>query len=273
MTEGGKKKKGLLLPVILLVAGMGLLFYPMVSNYINLVRQRETIAGYKESVENRDAGENEALSAQALAYNGHLKNLGAPLVEYGQLSGEYGAALDVTGTGVMGYITIPKIDVELPIYHGMSEQVLNRAAGHMEGTSLPIGGESTHAVISAHRGLPGAKLFTELDRLEEGDIFFVTTPGGELAYQVDLIQVVLPTELERLNVVEGQDYVTLMTCTPYGINSHRLLVRGARTALTQAEEETIRPVGVSLGTWVMAVSVPALFTLLAVLLFLNRKRR
>lgn len=273
MAACGNKKKGLVLPVILLVLGMGILFYPMVSNYINLIRQREAIAGYKESVENRDEGENERLMEGARAYNEHLRSLGAPLVEYEQLNGEYYGTLDVTGTGIMGYITIPKISVELPVYHGMDDRVLNRAAGHMEGTSLPVGGESTHAVISAHRGLPGAKLFTELDRIGEGDIFMVTTPGGELTYQVDQIQVVLPTELELLNVTEGKEYVTLMTCTPYGINSHRLLVRGVRIPGEAAEGEALAHSGISIGALIPAIGIPVLFTVLVVLLFLNRKKR
>ena len=140
----------------------------------------------------------------------------------------YESTLDVTGTGIMGYITIEKIGVELPIYHGTSDAVLQVAAGHLEGTSLPVGGASTHAVISAHRGLPSAKLFTNLDQLEEGDTFTITVLDRTLTYEVDNISIILPTETDSLKVVDGKDYVTLMTCTPYGINTHRLLVRGRR---------------------------------------------
>ena len=141
---------------------------------------------------------------------------------------EYDSLLDVGGTGIMGYITIPRIGVELPIYHGTSDGVLQIAAGHLEGTSLPVGGASTHAVISAHRGLPSAKLFTNLDQLEVGDTFTITVLDRVLTYEVDKISIVLPTETDSLKVVDGKDYVTLMTCTPYGINTHRLLVRGRR---------------------------------------------
>lgn len=157
-----------------------------------------------------------------------MRQLSLPYAQYDQLEDEYYSVLDVAGNGIIGYVDIPKIDVELPIYHGTSEQVLNMAVGHLEGSSLPIGGESRHAVLSAHRGLPSAKLFTDLDKMEVGDTFTITVLNQVLTYEVDQILIVEPAQLESLNVVDGEDYCTLLTCTPYGINTHRLLVRGHR---------------------------------------------
>ena len=176
----------------------------------------------------------------------------------------------------MGYITIPRIGVELPIYHGTSDAVLQVAAGHLEGTSLPVGGESTHAVISAHRGLPSAKLFTHLDRLEVGDTFTITVLDRELTYEVDKISIVLPTEVDELKVVDGKDYVTLMTCTPYGINTHRLLVRGHRVETPDqykhirvtAEALKIEPIIVA-----PVMALPMLLILLIGMLLSTRKRK
>ena len=168
-----------------------------------------------------------AAQAAADAFNAQVAANENALYRPDQLTG-YNDTLDITGTGIMGYITISKIGVELPIYHGTSDGVLQIAAGHLEGTSLPVGGESTHAVISAHRGLPSAKLFTNLDQLEVGDTFTITVLDRVLTYEVDKISIVLPTETDELKIAEGKDYVTLMTCTPYGINTHRLLVRGRR---------------------------------------------
>ena len=187
----------------------------------------------------------------------------------------YESTLDVTGTGIMGYITIEKIGVELPIYHGTSDAVLQVAAGHLEGTSLPVGGASTHAVISAHRGLPSAKLFTNLDQLEVGDTFTITVLDRTLTYEVDNISIVLPTETDSLKVSEGKDYVTLMTCTPYGINTHRLLVRGRRiTTPDKLKHIRVTSDAIKIEPILTApiMALPLLLVLLFWLLFAPRKR-
>ena len=169
------------------------------------------------------------------AYNRQLNTTPNSFYKPDLVSG-YAQTLDISGTGIMGYITIPKISVELPIYHGTDEGVLQVAAGHLEGSSLPVGGAGTYAVISAHRGLPSAKLFTNLDELEVGDRFTITVLNRVLTYEVDQISIVLPTEIDQLLPTEGMDYVTLMTCTPYGINTHRLLVRGKRVETTESQK-------------------------------------
>lgn len=249
---------------------MCLLFYPLAGSYVNLIRQRGEIAGYREAVEAAGEKERGRLWEEAERYNDRLRSLGAPLAEYGALGEAYRAALDVDGTGILGYVGIPGIGVELPISHGTEEETLRRGAGHLEGTSLPVGGESTHAVLSAHRGLPGAELFTELDRVEEGDLFTVTVLGRELVYEVDLIRVVEPEELEVLNVEEGKDYVTLMTCTPYGINSHRLLVRGKRAERQETAGKKAERDIPGMGALVPACGVPVLFTALFTILLFHR---
>ena len=174
-------------------------------------------------------------------YNERLRQNPNPFSEDNRTEG-YETALNVDGSGMMGYLEIPKISVKLPFYHGTSGAVLNEAVGHLEGSSLPVGGEGTHVVLSAHRGLPSAKLFTDLPELGEGDIFILTVLDRKMTYQVDQILTVLPTELEALEVEDGQDYVTLMTCTPYGINTHRLLVRGHRIENLPEEEVKSIPV-------------------------------
>lgn len=213
--------------VMVFLAGLSVMLYPIISDYWNSKTQSRVIAEYDELLGSMDNETYEALMKGAQDYNTKLKALYSPLENYGEIDG-YEQALDVTGTGIMGYVTIPKIDVELPVYHGTSDSVLNNAAGHLQGSSLPVGGEGTHAVISAHRGLPSAKLFSDLDELEKGDRFTVTILNEVLTYEVDIIQIIEPDELDKLEIVDGQDYVTLITCTPYGINTHRLLVRGKR---------------------------------------------
>ena len=184
-------------------------------------------------------------------------------------------SLSTSGTGIMGYITIPRIGVELPVYHGTSDGVLQVAAGHLEGSSLPVGGAGTHAVISAHRGLPSAKLFTNLDELEAGDTFTITVLDRVLTYEVDRISIVLPTETDLLQPVEGQDYVTLMTCTPYGINTHRLLVRGRRiTTPDKLKHIRVTSDAIKIEPILTApiMALPLLLVLLFWLLFAPRKR-
>ncbi len=175
----------------------------------------------------RSGEENQALFDQADDYNARLKTLAFPFMDYGEIEG-YEDCLNVGGNGVIGYITIEKIGVQIPIYHGVSEPVLNVAVGHLPGSSLPTGAPGTHTVLSAHRGLPSARLFTDLDKLAEGDTFLLTVLDQVFIYRVDQIRVVLPDQVEDLRIAEGKNYCTLVTCTPYGINSHRLLVRGTR---------------------------------------------
>ncbi|MCD8090054.1 MAG: class C sortase [Clostridiales bacterium] len=215
--------------VAVLVAGLVIMLYPPVSSWWNKKVQTSVVNGYEEKVMSMAPEEAEEMIEAAEAYNEALYQVGSfeTLSNPEAVSGYYDT-LDITGTGIMGYITIDKIDVLLPIYHGTSESVLSAGAGHLEGTSLPVGGENTHCVISSHRGLPGATLFTDLDLLEPGDTFTITIFDRIYTYEVDKISIVLPTEFENLYIEDGQDYVTLMTCTPYGINTHRLLVRGKR---------------------------------------------
>lgn len=211
---------------LIFIMGLSLLIYPSFSNYWNQRHQTRAIAGYEEKVENLTDKQYQKLWNDATLYNTNLKQTLSTLND--QEKKLYDSTLDVTGTGMMGYVEIPKINVSLPIYHGTDAEILQIAIGHIPGTSLPVGGESTHCVISGHRGLPSAQLFTDIDQLTKGDTFMLQVLDQTLYYEVDQIKTVLPTETDDLKIVEGQDYCTLMTCTPYGVNTHRLLVRGRR---------------------------------------------
>ena len=221
-----KNKIGILLVLMLFVGVCGLL-YPSVSQYWNSKTQTRAVENYREILNSLQQEDYDAFFEEAENYNAKLNELNFPLTDYHRLKG-YNDILDVSGTGIMGYVSIPKLGVELPLYHGISAEVLNVACGHLEGTSLPVGGENTHCVLSAHRGLPHAKLFTELDKMEVGDTFTITVLNRTVTYQIDQIKVVLPNETNDVQIVAGKDLCTLLTCTPYGINSHRLLVRGTR---------------------------------------------
>ena len=222
-----KKHSGTILLVLIFFVGLAVMLYPTISDYINQRNQTRVVNSYAQQVDGLSDADYTAYFDAADVFNQEIAADPDALYHADRFS-TYSITLDVTGTGIMGYITIEKIGVELPIYHGTSDAVLQVAAGHLEGTSLPVGGASTHAVISAHRGLPSAKLFTNLDQLEVGDTFTITVLDRTLTYEVDNISIVLPTETDSLKVSEGKDYITLMTCTPYGINTHRLLVRGRR---------------------------------------------
>lgn len=225
-----KKKSGLITTIIftiMLFVGLSVMLYPIVSNWWNSRVQSRAIANYEAAVSNMDNSEAEAMIAEANEYNGKIARLDAPFANYDQVPG-YNDILNVSGTGIMGYISIPVIQVEIPIYHGTSEAVLNVAAGHLEGSTIPIGGQNTHSVISAHRGLPSAKLFTDLDRLIVGDVFTINVLGSVYTYEIEEINIVLPYEMEKLAIIPGGDYVTLMTCTPYAVNTHRLLLKSHR---------------------------------------------
>lgn len=247
----GKKKKkrrswlwNFMLFLVFLI-GAGILFYPTVSDLWNNYRNQQLISEYTEVVETLESEDFSEIWAEAREYNAqHTVNtiLDAFDEEEGDyvLSHPYDQVLNPTGNEIMGYLEIPKISVKLAIYHGIGTEALENGCGHIEGTSLPIGGVGTHSVLSAHRGLPSAKLFTDLDQLEIGDLFYITVLDEKLAYKVDQILTVLPEETEDLAIEEDKDLVTLVTCTPYGVNSHRLLVRGERTEYVP-EEDTSKP--------------------------------
>ncbi len=222
-----KKRLSTILLVLVFLAGLSLVLYPTVSDYWNSFHQSRAIATYAEAVAAIDNEQYEHLKAEAEAYNRMLARQGITWLMNDQQKAEYRSKLDVAG-GIMSYIEIPEIKCYLPIYHGTAESVLQIAVGHIEGSSLPVGGESTHCVLSGHRGLPSAKLFTDLDKLQEGDTFLLRTLDETLTYEVDQVLIVLPHEVDALEIVPGMDYCTLVTCTPYGVNSHRMLVRGHR---------------------------------------------
>lgn len=270
-----RKNLSTIILILIFLVGLSVMLYPSVSDAVNRKHQSRAVAGYAEEVEQLSDADYQTYFDAADAYNRQLNTTPNAFYKPDLVSG-YAQTLDISGTGIMGYITIPKISVELPIYHGTDEGVLQVAAGHLEGSSLPVGGAGTHAVISAHRGLPSAKLFTNLDELEVGDRFTITVLNRVLTYEVDQISIVLPTEIDQLLPTEGMDYVTLMTCTPYGINSHRLLVRGRRIETPDklkhirvtADAIKIEPI---ITAPIMAL--PLLLVLLLWLLFSNRKRK
>ncbi|MBQ9156979.1 MAG: class C sortase [Eubacterium sp.] len=219
-----------LILVLILLTGVGIMAYPTFSDWWNSFHQSRAIAGYVEKVAEMNEQDIDKMWTEAERYNAALRKKSNRFMMSEADKKEYNSILDVTGTGIMGYIDIPKIDVSLPIYHGTNEAVLQIAIGHIEGSSLPIGGIGTHAVLSGHRGLPSAKLFSDIDQLESGDRFVIQVLDRTMTYEVDQIRIVLPSELQDLEIDEKQDYVTLITCTPYGVNTHRLLVRGHRVA-------------------------------------------
>ena len=226
-----KKKTGVISTIFLiliLLVGLSVMLYPTISDWWNSKVQTRAIASYSQAVEELDDGEAELLLQQAKDYNKDLYNLPAPFTNCDQLSA-YDSLLNISGTGIMGYITIPVIHVELPIYHGTSEEVLMAGVGHLEGTSLPVGGTSTHCVLTAHSGMRNLSMFDDIHSLEPGDLVLLHTMNKTLAYKMVDSEVVLPEEMESLTIEPGADKVTLVTCTPYGVNDHRLLVHCVRT--------------------------------------------
>lgn len=226
--------------VLLFLIGLSILLYPTVSNMWNTYRDSQLISNYSSSVSSDDNSEKlDSMWKAAEEYNKKIKQESVPdafSIRDGETDEEYESLLNLNGDGMMGYVEIPVIDQSIPIYHYTTEATLEKGAGHLFGSSLPVGGESTHAIISAHRGLPSAKLFTDLNLVEEGDVFYLHVLDQTLAYEVDQILTVLPDETESLGITEGEDYVTLITCTPYAVNTHRLLVRGHRIAYEEAKE-------------------------------------
>ena len=224
--------------VIILLIALSVLLYPTVSNYLVSKNGSRAVENYEKLITELSDEEIEEIFARADEYNRSLVGHASLDDPFGTGESDedsvYNSLLNVSGNGMMGYIKIPKIDVKLPIYHGTSDGVLQKYVGHFSDSSLPVGGESTHAVLTGHRGLPSARLFTDLDKITQGDIFYVTVLNRTLAYQVDQILTVLPHETEALRIVDGADYVTLVTCTPYGVNTHRLLIRGHRIPYVEA---------------------------------------
>ena len=229
-----KKHLSTIILVLVLVLGLGIMLYPTVSDWWNSFHQTRAIASYSDTVATMDNEIYDQLWQEAEAYNTALAQKANPYFFTEEDQALYDSTLNVSGTGIMGYIDIPEIKCTLPIYHGTSHAVLQIAVGHVEGTSLPVGGGGTHCVLSGHRGLPSARLFTDLDQLVAGDLFLLQILDETLTYEVDQIRIVLPTEVSDLTIEKGKDYCTLVTCTPYGVNSHRLLVRGHRVANEEA---------------------------------------
>ena len=234
-----KENRVTLIIVAVGLFGLGLILYPGVADWWNSFHQSRAVAAYAQKVANLDASEYDRILGEAEAYNNKLADNGINWTMSDEELAAYEKELDITGTGIMGYLTIPKIDIELPIYHGIDDTVLQIAIGHLMETSLPVGGETSHCVVSGHRGLPSAKLFTDIDKLVEGDTWTVNILNKTLTYEVDQIRVVEPTDLSNLQLEQGKDYFTLVTCTPYGINTHRLLVRGHRIENAQGEANVI----------------------------------
>lgn len=271
-----KKNLSSMILVIVFLIGLSLLLYPSFSDYWNSFHQSRAIAGYAEAVATLGDEDYEKMWEEAQNYNTTLWKKPNRWVLSEEEIHEYEQLLNVGGTGIMGYIEIPSIKVSLPIYHGVDEAVLQIAVGHIAGSSLPVGGESTHCVVSGHRGLPSAKLFTNLDEMKEGDLFVIRVLDETLTYEVDQIRIVLPEDLSELEIEEGKDLCTLVTCTPYGINTHRLLVRGHRVENVKdsssirvtADALQIDPVMVA-----PVIAVPILLILLIWLLVHYRKRR
>lgn len=269
-----RKKLPTIILILVFVVGLSLLLYPTFSDYWNSLHQTKAITTYSEEIAALNEEEQEKLLETAREYNQKLYKNGTHWTLTDEELEEYNSILDMSNNGIMGYVNIPKIGVTLPIYHGTGETILQKGAGHLEGSSFPVGGENTHAVLSSHRGLVSAKLFTDLDQLQKGDTFTITVLNETLTYEVDQILIVLPTELDELAIEEGKDYCTLVTCTPYGVNTHRLLVRGHRVE-TEAGEVVVTGDALQLESSVIAplVAVPVLIILLIVLLFATRKRK
>jgi LPXTG-site transpeptidase (sortase) family protein len=235
-----KRKLILILSILLFMGAVAITAYPMIANYVNDKYQSTIRTEYAQEVEAMDDGEIRETRQDAIAYNESLLPIRYDREALQTAAEDYDGLLNLHGSGLMGYVEIPKIDVNLPIYHGTSEEVLQKGIGHLLGSSLPTGGEGFHSVLTGHSGLAGAKLFSDLDQLAPGDTFFLHVLGETLAYEVAEINTVLPYETELLLAVPGEDLCTLVTCTPYGVNSHRLLVRGSRVPYENAVEETAK---------------------------------
>lgn len=278
VNKKSKKKKRIsvtnIILTIVLLAGLSVMLYPTVSDWWNSRHASQAIANYVEAVTGMDQELKEEMLEAARQYNASLPpgvNFKITEEEYAR----YESLLDLTGTGIMGYIQIPSINVNLPVYHGTEETILQVAIGHIAGSSLPVGGESTHCVVSGHRGLPSARLFTDLDELVVGDIFMLNVLEETFTYEIDQIRIVLPEEVDELAIVSGKDYCTLVTCTPYGINTHRMLIRGKRIDNIDNHVVIVTPDATRIPNYyvIPAVGVPLLFlTLVVMLAYSGRKK-
>ena len=271
-----KKNGSVVLLFFIFFIGLSLLLYPSFADWWNSFHQSRAVASYIEQVANMDDDRYREIWDAAWEYNRSLVDRPNDYLLDDEQKVHYNALLDVGSNGIIGYIEIPKIDIVYPVYHGTDEAVLQVAIGHLEWTSLPVGGESTHCVMSAHRGLPSAKLFTDLDQMAKGDLFMLRVLDETLTYEVDQILIVEPHEVDALEIIEGEDLCTLVTCTPYGVNSHRLLVRGhrienleiAKTVHVTADALQIEPILVA-----PVVAVPMLLALLIAMLISTRKKK
>ena len=251
-----------LLLTIMALVGASLIAYPTFADWWNNFHQARAVASYAEAVANLDQADYEKILKEAEKYNKRLAKTGANWQLTEEELEEYNNQLKINETGIMGYIDIPKINITLPIYHGIDEKVLQVAIGHIAGTSLPVGGKGSHCVVSGHRGLPSARLFTDLDKLVEGDTWTMTVLGKTVTYEVDQIRVVEPTDLSELQIKKNKDYCTLVTCTPYGINTHRLLVRGHRVDNAQGDADVIADAMLVETTYIIPfIAVPVLLLL------------
>lgn len=275
-----KKHLSTILLTLVFLVGLCVLLYPAISDYWNGIVQSRAIVDYEAALQNLTQKDYSAYFDAADDYNAAVRQVAFPLMYYAELDERedltpYAELLNVNGNGIMGYLSIDKLGVELPVYHTTSASVLNVAVGHLEGTSLPVGGPSTHSVLSAHRGLPSAKLFTDLDKLAVGDTFRLTVLDRVLTYEVDQILIVEPNEVDALYVQEGEDLCTLLTCTPYGINTQRLLVRGRRIETVAEKPAIYVPADAyQIDSLIVTpvVAVPMLLVLLIVLMVRYRKR-
>ena len=259
---------------ILFLAGACVLLYPTVSNLWNQYRNSKLASTYSQAVNSLGDDKYEQVLAQAREYNRqHTANTIVDAFEGDyELSHPYDTLLNPNGDEIMGYLEIPEIDINLVIYHGVGKSALEKGCGHLEGTSLPIGGPGTHSVLAAHRGLPSAKLFTDLDQIKKGDVFYITVLHEKMQYKVDQIKTVLPNESQALAIEPGKDYVTLLTCTPYGVNTHRLLVRGQRTAWVEPEDVSNGPMFVkNIAVRLLIAGIVVFLLFIAILWSANRR--
>ena len=279
LTEEEKKRKrrsalGTWILVLIMLLGLGIMAYPTVSDWWNSFHASRAIASYSNVVETIDKEKLDGMIEDARKYNEALLEKDNPYQMTDEDMEEYNSLLDLSGTGIIGYITIKPINVYIPVYHGVEESVLQIAVGHIEWTSLPIGGESTHSVLSGHRGLPSAKLFSDLDQIKEGEQFSITVLNQVISYEVDQIRIVEPGDVSELSIVPGKDYCTLVTCTPYGINTHRLLVRGHRVA-NETGDMVVPAEAFRIPNYltIPAIGIPLLFLFLIGMLIYYRRRR
>lgn len=268
------KKLSTVLLIATFVAGLSLLLYPTVSNYWNTLHASRAVATYVDAVQNMGEDKRREMLQKAIDYNKSLTSDNQRLTISSARRQEYESILDVDGNGMIGYIEIPNVNITLPVYHGTNDDVLQIAVGHLDWTSLPVGGTSTHCVLSGHRGLPSAKLFTNLDQVKEGDSFVIRVLDEVLTYEVDQIRIVEPAAVDDLMIENGKDYCTLVTCTPYGVNSHRLLVRGHRV---ENESESIRVTSEAIQIEPLivapAIAIPTLIIIFVLLIASSNKKK